>query len=505
VIDIHKRGQEMEGNSNAGFTVNSSTKPAWLSWKGTNAGRRIRWIEANCIVPRGAGAGQLVTLLPFQKSFIESVYADGILSAGLSVPRGNGKSALLAMLCLAELYLNEWSPDIVIGGTTLQQSMRPSGVYGLAGRMIRLNPELSERTLIYRSTGDPRFVTPYNDGILAPISTRDPDSLLGLSSSLLVADEFGSIHWDQERWSNLVQSGGKRGGDSRAIGLSTPNDKDSAMYAMRQRVMAGTASPSVAWIEHAAEADADIDDRGQWHRANPALGHFLHISALEADLVDRPAWMFSMMRLGLWQDVADDGWLGPNGPEAWDSTATAVTLDAVEPVHVGVDKSMRDDASAVACMQRIGDRWQTSVKIWMPVDGVIDHAAIRDHIRELCRTLNVVTIAYDPRFMVESAQDLARDGLPMIEVPQTHQRMMPAFSTLHHLIVARQLDHDDDPVLRNHVLRAVPQMAPSGGFTLSKNKSRVKIDGVVAMAIALAGSGDVEQETEMTDEMMVVL
>ena len=498
--------ERMVGNDNAGFSISDPSMPKWMRKRGSNAGKRIDFIQHQCVIPRGVGAGKLVKLLPEQIDFIEKVYADGILSAGLSTPRGNAKTTLVAMCALAELYVQRWSPDVGIAATTLQQSMRPAGVYGIAKRMIALNPELQDRCVAYRGNADPRIVTSFNDGVMAPIATRDPDSLLGLSSSLLVADEFGAEHWDDERWGNLVQSGGKRGSDFLALGLSTPNSKDSAMFTMRSRVMAGIASPSVAWIEYAADADADIADRSQWHKANFGLGHFLHISALEADLIDRPAWMFRMMRLGLWQDVTDEGWLGPDGPGHYDATAKTITLDEHEPCWIGVDKSMRDDCSAVATLQRINDRWQCEVNIFIPANGVIDHAAIRQYIREQCARLNVVAVGYDPRFFVEGAQDLATEGLPMIEVPQTHARMIPAYSALHHDIVDRKLDHSDDPVLRNHVLKAVPQIAPSGGWTLSKNKSRHKIDGVVALAIARSVSGiDMESESETTMEMLGVL
>jgi phage terminase large subunit-like protein len=488
---------------NSSFKVDDTSTPPWMRWRGSDTGKRIKWIQQNCVVPRGVGAGKLVKLLPAQKRFIETVYAKGILSAGLSCPRGNAKTTLLAMMALSEMYLNPWSPDISICATTMQQSMRPSGVFGIAKRLVQLNPALQTRTLSYRNVGDPRLVTPYNDGIMAPIATRDPDSLLGLSSSLLIADEFGSEHWTDERWGALVQSGGKRGGDSRIVGISTPNSKDSAMFTLRSRVMAGISSPSVAWVEYAAEPDADIADRGQWYRANFALGKFLDITALEADLLDRPPWMFRMMRMGLWQDVTDDGWLGPDGPGHWDATANSFAIERLEPCFVGVDKSMRDDCSAVAVMQPIGDRWRAQVTIWAPLDGVIPHAEIREHIRQLCRDLNVATVAYDPRFFVEGAQELANAGLPMLEVPQTLPRMIPATSMLHRLIIDRKLDHDDDPVLRSHVLKAVPQIAPSGGFTLAKNKSRSKIDGVISMVIALAGCGAMEEPETDADLTML--
>lgn len=487
------------GKRNGAKKVATSATPPWAGWKGSDAGRRIQFIESYCTVPRGVNAGRLVELLPFQKDLIEAIYADGILSAGVSIPRGNAKSATLAMISIAELFLNEWSPDIGIAAVTHSQSARPSGVYGLAKRMIQLNPELNGRARMFTSTAAPQILTDFNDGVMAPIASRDADSLLGLSSSLLVADEFGAAHWDDERWGNMVQSGGKRGGDSRIIGISTPNSKLSAMYSMRSKVRQGLASPSVAWIEHAADEEADPGDRRQWKQANPALGHFLDAAALEADFSDRPKWMFKMMRLGMWIDADGSGWLGEEGPTAWDDTTCTVEMSPTEPTFLGVDKSAYNDCSAVAILQRNGDRWQCAARVFFP-DPVIDHAEVREHIRQVCRELHVVAIGFDDRYFVEGAAELEAEGLPMIQVPQTPQRLVPAFSALHRDIIGRNLDHDDDPTLRQHILSAVPALQTNGGFMLAKNKSRHKIDGAVALGIARAVTLGAEPETEYTEE-----
>lgn len=442
-------------------------------------------------------------LLGFQRDYIESTYAEGILSGCLGLPRGNGKSGLLACLAVAELFLNRWSPDVGVAAVTMSQSSRPSGVYGLARRMIALEPELVDRTNVYTNNAEPRMLTPYNDGIMAPIATRDPDGLLGLSSSLLIADEFASVHWSEERWGNLVQSGGKRGGASRVLGISTPNSKASAMFALRARVLKGIASPSVHFAEYAAPEGSAIDDRAGWAIANPALGAFLDVTALEADLLDRPEWMFKGMRLGWWQDADESSWLGGGGPDAWDATTEEFDLSPSELSYVGVDKSAYNDCSAVAVLQRHGERWRTKVRIFVPSGRVIDHGEVREHIRDVCRRYNVVAVGYDDRYFVEGAQELAAEGLPLVQVPQTPARMCPAYSALHSDIIGRRLDHDDDPVLRSHVLGAVPSVQPSGAFMLQKSKSRNKIDGVVALAIARSLT-DTEVEPELTLESLRV-
>ena len=60
----------------------------------------IPWIE-RLTVPTGPLTGQPFTLGEWQRDFLAGALNDGIFEAGLSVPRKNGKSGLVAALCLA--------------------------------------------------------------------------------------------------------------------------------------------------------------------------------------------------------------------------------------------------------------------------------------------------------------------------------------------------------------------------------------------------------------------
>ena len=78
---------------------------------------------------------------------------------------------------------------------------------------------------------------------------------------------------------------------------------------------------------------------------------------------------------------------------------------------------------------------------------------------------------------------LDEDGLPMVEFPQSLERMTPAVMGAHQSIVAGMLTHDDDPVFAAHIYNAVPNYTERG-FTLAKRKSKAKIDAAVAMCMA---------------------
>jgi phage terminase large subunit-like protein len=122
---------------------------------------------------------------------------------------------------------------------------------------------------------------------------------------------------------------------------------------------------------------------------------------------------------------------------------------------------------------------------------------VESHLRELHRTYDVKEVAYDPAYFERSAQALADDGLPMVEFPQSAQRMVPACQTAYELICGGLVEHDGNPVFSDQVLAAVPRETDSG-WRISKGKSKRKIDAAVAMVIAVARA-TARDEAKKTD------
>ena len=65
---------------------------------------------------------------------------------------------------------------------------------------------------------------------------------------------------------------------------------------------------------------------------------------------------------------------------------------------------------------------------------------------------------YDPWGFREAANVLWDEGLAMIEVPQTNERLGPATRTFYHAALDGRLAHDGDPTLAGHLrnVSAVP-------------------------------------------------
>lgn len=468
---------------NAAKRVLDTSPGPWSRWRTESRhARAIRFIETYCRAPKGAGHGRPMRLAPFQKLWLEAVLADGVNSAGLSTPRGNGKSSFGGALAVWAAFDDDetGAPQVPIVATTISQAMRST--YGVALAMVKAEPELESRSLHYSGYTSPRIVVPYNGGELFPVS-NDPDGLQGLDYSLGIVDEIG--FQPIASWDALRMAGGKRS-RSLAVGMGTPGlDRDNALWQLRKLVTEGVELPGFVFTEYAAPDGCAVDDRDAWRIANPAIAAgFLRESALETDLAISPEGHFRIFRLGQWADGVDS-WLGPDGRATWDALAAPYTFAPDVATFLGVDVGLKRDSTAVVAVQRdLDGLLHAMCRVWIPEAGrAVDVTDVMQHIRDLARTFDVRAVSFDNRFFDVPATMLEDEGLPMVEVPQSVERMTPIVGSLLELIKRSELRHDGDPTLATHVLNAVPRFNERG-FTLQKSKSRGRIDAAIALALA---------------------
>jgi phage terminase large subunit-like protein len=117
-------------------------------------------------------------------------------------------------------------------------------------------------------------------------------------------------------------------------------------------------------------------------------------------------------------------------------------------------------------------------------DEAVDLASIMAYIRELDQTYKLIEVAFDPRLFELPAQMLADTGVPMVEFPQSVERMTPAIGSLYEAIKRMEISHDGNAQYARQILNAIPRHNERG-FMLSKGKSRGKIDAAIALSMML--------------------
>lgn len=471
----------MPGNKSRKFE-DESPGP-WFAWSETDrADRAIRFMETYCVLPKGYGAGSPMKLAPFQKEWLRNVLSDGITSAVMAVPRGNGKSTLLAGLALWSLFDPDdtGNPQIPVVATTVMQAVR--SVYGVALEMALKSPEVSVRMLYHTGIGTQKIYA-NTGGEMFPVS-NDPDGLQGLDPSLAVCDEIGFM--PVESWDSLLLASGKRP-RSLVVGIGTPGfDKSNALWHLRERVRGGAALPGFHYTEFSAPVDCEAEDEAVWFEANPALADgYMNIDALRTAVALSPEAHFRIFRLGQWIDGVES-WLGTDGRAVWNALVDPWQPTPGAPAWVGIDVGLKRDSTAVALLQRRPDgRLHVWWRLWVPSkEEPVDVTEVMAHCRDLDKTYKVQGFSYDPRFFDVPAKMLEDEGLPMIEVPQSLERMTPAIGSTFEALKRAEVSHDGSPVVTEQVLNAVPRFNDRG-FTLTKGKSRGRIDAAIAMCLAI--------------------
>jgi phage terminase large subunit-like protein len=450
-----------------------------------------RWIEANCVLGEGDHFGEPVRLRRWQKALLYSLYEltptgrRRYTRALLELPKGNGKTPLAAAVALYELAgPGKTSPVIPVGAASFEQA---DLVFGDMKTSARESATLRHHLEVY----DTEILLKGGPGrayrVAAAAGTND-----GQRPSAFVADELHEWVGNKERVHLVLANGTAKRTDSLQLSITTPgSDLDSLagrLHTHGLRVNAGEVEdPGFLFVWFGAGDGYDLDDPAQLRQAvldaNPAALDFLDVDAVVARSAQIPRFEFERYHLGRWTR-SDESWLPPG---AWAGCRGPVTLDAARPSYVGVDMALKNDSIAVVLVQ-LDPAGVAHVlpKIWAPSSGAnIDVAAVEQYLRELHRQYNVREFAYDPAYFERSAQALADDGLRMIEFPQSRSRMIPACSLAYEQIVAGNVRHDGNPTLTDHVESAVQRVSDQG-WTLSKGRSRRKIDASIALVIALS-------------------
>lgn len=400
--------------------------------------------------------------------------------AGWCLPRGQGKSTLVAALGVYELMTGGEGATVIVAAVDERQA---GIVFNVAARIVELNDDLASRVQVFKD----RLVVP-SRGASFTCLPASPASLEGLDYSLAIVDEIGRVV--PETWEVIALAQGKRE-QSTLIGIGTPGpSEDNVLTRLRAYSIDHPEDTSQVYREFSAAGFEDHPPSCEhcWELANPALDDYLHRDALRALLPPKMSETH-FRRARLCQFVA-----GNEHPfidaETWDELSTGVTVPDGTEVVLGVDASLKDDSTAIVIgtvaakphfdklavweKPRDDDGWQVPI---LDVEQALRDAAKRYKVRE---------VAFDPAYFTRSALVLEAEGLPMVAYAQSPTRQTAATNDLHSSAVAGLFTHSGDADLRRHVLNATVKESDKGIRLAKTSRSRhaPKIDLATALMMA---------------------
>lgn len=492
----------------------------------TRAERNIAWIEAYCRVPEGRDVGKPVRLRDWQKEELRRIYDNphGTRRAILSFGRKNGKTALSSFILLLHLCGPEARPNSQLFSAA-QSRDQAAILFALAAKVVRMSPDLNA-VVVVRDTAK-QLACPELGSLYRALSA-DASTAYGLSPVLIVHDELGQVKGPRSELYEALETatGGQENPLSIVISTQAPTDAD-LLSLLIEDGLSGK-DPRVVVSLHTAPMDADPFSEEAIRAANPAFGDFQNATetlAMAEDARRMPSREAEYRNLILNQRV------DMNAPfisrKVWEDCAAPVVerFDGL-PIYGGLDLSEVSDLTALVLVAPVDSVWHVKPTFWLPGNGLadkartdrvpydvwhrdgwlqttpgatVDYEYVAAYLYDLCEAHDVRKIAFDrwnwrhlkPWLAKVGFSDdqLADDTGIFQPMGQGFQSMSPALRDLESAILNRRIAHGGHPVLTMCAANATVQSDPAGNRKLSKIKSHGRIDGMVALAMAMSVAG----------------
>lgn len=392
-------------------------------------------------------------------------------------------------------------------------------MFEVAADMVRMCPALAKRVKILGS--QKRIIFEPTNSIYQVLSS-DAFSKHGFNISGVVYDE---LHAAPDRRLFDVMTVGS--GDARTQPLyflitTAGTDTHSICYEQHQKaldILEGRKhDPTFYPVIYGARENEDWTDPEVWAKANPSLGETIALEKVEQaceSARQNPAEenTFRQLRLNQWvkQSVR---WMPM---DKWDACAGVVDAKRLEgrECYAGLDLSSTSDLTAMVLVFPPSDEDEQYIVLpffWLPADtlqlrvrrdhvmydkwerqgyimttegNVVHYGFIEQFICDLAEKYNIREIAYDRWNATMMVQTLEDDGFTMVPFGQGFRDMSPPTKELMRIVLERKLNHGGHPVLRWNMDNAFVRTDPAGNLKIDKEKSTEKVDGAVALVMAL--------------------
>lgn len=488
-----------------------------------SAQRAVRFCAEYLVHVKGRWAGKPFVLLPWQEQLVRDVFGwkrrdDNMRryrTVYLETPRKSGKSTLAGMIALYLLLADgEWGAEVYSAAADRAQA---AIVFDTAKQMVEVSPRLRERVEVYRNA----IVVPATMSAYRVLSADVPTKH-GINAHGIIFDELHAQP-NRELWDVLTTSVGARE-QPLVVAITTAGyDQASIWWQIHQyacRVRDGLVDDPTFYVAiYAADEHEQWDDPQTWRKANPSLGVTVAEEFYEQEsrkAKEMPSYENTFRRLYLNQPTQQHSrWLSL---DLWDENAGvvieeelrgrtcygALDLGAVSDLTAWVllfphddDPETVDVLARFWCPQaRLHDnqnryrdqyqRWAREGWLQTTPGEATDYAFVKRQILEDAERFRIVDLGVDRLFQAHQlAGELMDEGLAVVGIGQGFLSMAAPMKELERRLLARKIRHGGNPLLRWMADNVTVKQDPAGNLKPDKASSQGKIDGIVALAMAL--------------------
>ena len=493
----------------------------------------IAWCEKYLRLPEGRFVGQELKMAGFMRDDFRAIYGnpDGTRRAIISRGRKNAKTTecaciLLLHLCGPESKLNSQLYSCA-------QSRDQAGVlFSLAAKMVRMSPQLRS-IIVIRDTAK-ELLCPDRGTIYKALSA-EASTAFGRSPVLTIFDELGQVRGPRSELFEAMETATAAQEDPLTVVISTQASTDADLLSILIDDAHGGHDPHTVLRFNTAPKEADPFKEATIRLANPALNIFMNrrevLSMAEAARRMKPREP-QFRNLVLNQRVESASPFVQ--PAVWKECGGEPMDLTGREVYAGLDLSEAADLTALVLLGEdiITGIWSAQPTFWLPDEGLADKsrndrvpydtwrdqgylqttpgAAIsyeyvaRYLFDEVFNKYRIQKIAFDRYNFSHLKPWLLKAGFSemmltdyFVEFGQGTKSMSPALRELEVLLLNKKLRHGDHPVLSMCAANAVIEGSnsyrkdptsttkDSSNRKLSKKRSTGRIDGLVALAMAV--------------------
>jgi phage terminase large subunit-like protein len=435
-------------------------------------------------------------------------------TAYVEVPKKNGKSTLGAGIGLYLLFADgEQGAEIYSVAADRDQA---AIIFDTASTMRDTDDLLRQSSLAFK-----RQITVHDTRSFYKVLSADVKTKHGLNANGVIFDELHAQP-NRDLFDVMKGAGAARRQPLHFYITTAGFDRMSICWEMHDyadKILRGVLKDdSFLAVMYAADEKDDWTDPKTWKKANPNLGRSVKLEFLKnecKEAQEKPAYQntFKRLHLNIWT-TQESKWL-PYG--AWDGCAFEVdeaALDGRECLG-GLDLATTTDLAAFVRVfppAHEGEPIKILPSFWIPKDNiearvkrdrvpydawvrdgwveategnVIDYKVIRKRILEMHAQTPLREIAFDRWGSVAISTDLQEEGITMAQFGQGFASMSAPTKELLRLLLEKQIAHGGHPVLRWMADNVMVVSDAAMNIKPDRAKSREKIDGIVALIMAL--------------------
>lgn len=448
--------------------------------------------------------------------------------AYLEIPKKNGKTSLIAAVSLYHLVCDPPSGQIYCCAADKEQAKL---VYKAAVGMIEQEPEFEG---ILKVIDSRKEIINLHTGTVMKVLSAEAYTKHGINPTVVIFDELHAQP-NRDLWDVMTFGSGAARKEPLWWVITTAGDDPDRhsigweQHEYAKQVLKGEKEDPTWYVKIYGIPEDGLDDNGEeidifdeelWYKVNPSLGHTIDIDAVRKEALaarnkESTERLFRWLRLNQWISLKKTGW---QPLSLWDKTTGKWGLSELvgKRCYPGLDLSSTTDITAACYLfppQEGVPDWRVIFDAWIPEDNmrervrvdkvpydkwvdqkylhttpgdVVDYDFVEARIIAADKQYDVQTLGTDPWNSRMLTQRLMRQGVDVVEIQQNMANMSPAMKLIEQLMKRGLLTHEVNPVARWCWGNIVVAVDGNENIKPMKNKSKDRIDLIVAMINAMA-------------------